>query len=89
MYTVSAYIISYYTGSYTSFVKDRIFTPLNMSSTTFTPSQAERSGEMTQAWTADGRRIPIWFKDQDMEWSAGPGGIISSVEDLVRRDLCG
>jgi len=84
MYMLSSYIISHYTGSYTSFVKDRIFTPLNMISTTFSPSEAVRSGEMTHAWTDNGRRIPQWFTDEQIDLIAGPGGIISSGEDMVR-----
>jgi CubicO group peptidase (beta-lactamase class C family) len=84
MYTLSSYIISHYTGSYTSFVKDRIFTPLNMTSTTFSLSEAMRSGEMTDAWANSGRRIPQWLTDEQIDLIAGPGGIISSGEDMVR-----
>jgi CubicO group peptidase (beta-lactamase class C family) len=84
MFMLSSYIISHYTGSYTSFVKDRIFTPLNMTSTTFSLSEAVRSGEMTDAWGNSGRRIPQWLADDQVELNAGPGGIISSGEDMVR-----
>ena len=83
MYMLSSYIISHYAGSYTSFIKERIFSPLNMSSTTFFLSEALRSGEMTHSWTQNGRRIPQWFPDNLTELVAGPGGIISSVEDMV------
>ena len=88
MFMLSSYIISYYTGSYTTFVKDRIFTPLHMTSTTFTPSEAVRSGKMTHAWTNNGRRIPQWFTDDIMHLTAGPGGVISSSEDMVCRIFC-
>lgn len=81
---LSSYIISHYTGSYTSFVKDRIFTPLNMTSTTFSVSEAVLSGQMTDAWANSGRRIPQWFTDEQMDLIAGAGGIISSGEDMVR-----
>jgi CubicO group peptidase (beta-lactamase class C family) len=81
---LSSYIISHYTGSYTSFVKDRIFTPLNMTSTTFSVSEAVLSGQMTDAWANSGRRIPQWLNDEQMDLVAGPGGIISSGEDMVR-----
>jgi CubicO group peptidase (beta-lactamase class C family) len=81
---ISAHIISHYAGSYTSFVKDRIFNPLNMTSTTFYPSEAVQSGEMTQAWTKNGRRIPQWFTDDVVELMCGPGGVISNGDDIVR-----
>jgi len=55
-----------------------------MTSTTFSLSEAARSGEMTDAWANSGRRIPQWFGDDQVELSAGPGGIISSGEDMVR-----
>ena len=57
--------------------------PLNMSSTTFLPSEAVASGEMAQSWTKQGRRIPQWFTDGMTELNAGPGGIISSAKDMV------
>lgn len=86
MFILTVHIISHYTGQpYTSFVKDRIFTPLNMTSTTYTPSEAIRLGEVTQSWTKSGRRIPEWFNDGQVELNAGPGGVISNAEDLVRR----
>lgn len=83
MFILASRIITHYTGSYTSFVKDRIFAPLNMSATTYSPSEAMASGKMTQAWTKHGRRIPPWFTDEMIELNAGPGGVISSVEDMV------
>lgn len=83
MYMLASRIITHYTGSYTSFVKDRIFIPLNMSSTTYLPSEAVASGEMTQSWTKQGRRISQWFTDETTELHAGPGGVISSAEDMV------
>ena len=54
-----------------------------MSSTTFLPSEAVASGEMAHSWTKQGRRIPQWFTDEMTELNAGPGGIISSAEDMV------
>jgi CubicO group peptidase (beta-lactamase class C family) len=85
MFILTAHIISHYTGSYTSFVKDRIFTPLGMTSTTFYSSGALRSGQMTQAWNFAGRRIPQWFTDEVRELAGGAGGIILSTEDMVHR----
>ncbi|KZP23442.1 beta-lactamase/transpeptidase-like protein [Athelia psychrophila] len=86
MFVVAAHIISTYTGSYTQFVKERIFAPLNMTSTTFSLSEAVESGKMTQTWgsLANGRRIPHWMGDDRQETIAGAGGIISSVIDMAK-----
>ncbi|KAI0063205.1 beta-lactamase/transpeptidase-like protein [Artomyces pyxidatus] len=84
MYTVGAYIISTYAGrNYTKFVTDRIFTPLNMSSSSFSFNAANASGKATQTFTVEsGRRIPWWITDTEEELVAGPGGVISNVEDM-------
>ena len=79
-----AYIISKYTGSYINFVQERIFKPLGMDSTTYSPQVAKESGEFTQSWTSRGRRIPNWFSESSKGRNAGPGGITTSVVDLVR-----
>ncbi|KAI0063204.1 beta-lactamase/transpeptidase-like protein [Artomyces pyxidatus] len=68
--------------NYIKFVTDRIFTPLNMSSTTFSFNAANASGKATQTFTASGRRIPWWITDSEVELVAGPGGVISSVVDM-------
>ena len=79
-----AHIVSTFSGMpYTDFVKERIFDPIGMWDTTYSPAEATRSGKLTQAWTAEGRRIPFWFPDSAMELNAGPGGVISNVVDLV------
>ena len=69
--------------SYMDFVKDRILTPLNMTSTTFSESEASQDGKLSQAWTAFGRRIPFWMPDDRVLLNAGPGGIISNAVDMV------
>jgi len=86
MYITAAHIISTYAGSFTAFVKERIFDPLNMTSTTYSLSEAIRSGEITQAWTSigNGRRIPYWFNDDVIQLVAGAGGIISSAADMAK-----
>ena len=81
-----AHIISTYSGQpYTKFVKERIWDRINMSSTTFSANEAARSGKLTQTWVGpgDGRRVPFWFTDDMIDLNAGPGGIISSVVDMV------
>lgn len=83
-YVAGAHIISTYSGvPYTQFVKERIWNRLNVTSSTFSPDQAALSGKLTQIWTASGRRIPFWFAEESVELNAGPGGIISSVVDMV------
>ncbi|KAL5529636.1 hypothetical protein ACEPAG_5621 [Sanghuangporus baumii] len=84
MYTTGAHIITKYTGSYIDFATERIFRPLGMNSTTFSPDEAARSGKVTQSWTAHGQRIPYWILEEEKESTAGPGGIISSVVDISK-----
>ncbi|KAI0629472.1 beta-lactamase/transpeptidase-like protein [Trametes polyzona] len=85
MYMVGARIIEKYTNApYSSFVTSRILRPLNMTSSTFSPSEAARTGKVTQTWTRGVRRIPYWFSDQVNNLFAGPGGLISSAEDMTK-----
>ncbi|KAF9233583.1 beta-lactamase/transpeptidase-like protein [Melanogaster broomeanus] len=83
MYMVGAHIIATYADKpYTSFVEERIFSPLGMTSSTFSPEKAESSGKFSQGWTKDGRRLPEWFSEYTAVLMAGPGGIISSAADM-------
>lgn len=83
MYVVGEHIISKFSGSFFDFVDERIFKPLNMSSTYYSPAAAFATGRATENWTKDGHRIPWWFTEQDHELVSGPGGVIASSEDLV------
>ncbi|KAI0075191.1 beta-lactamase/transpeptidase-like protein [Panus rudis PR-1116 ss-1] len=84
MYILVAHLIAKYSGiSYPEFVKARIFDPLNMTSSTFSPSDAARTAKLTQSWTRFRRLIPFWFSDEIAEMKAGPGGVISNVVDLT------
>ena len=66
------------------FVRQRIWQPLNMNSTTYYPSEAAAAGKLSQFWTGNnGRRIPPWFADENVSLNAGPGGVISSTADMV------
>ncbi|OSC96792.1 beta-lactamase/transpeptidase-like protein [Trametes coccinea BRFM310] len=68
-----------------SFVVSRIFKPLNMSFSSYTPSEAAKSGRLTQTWTPHRvRRIPYWLPDKVNDLFAGPGGAISSAEDMTK-----
>ena len=84
MYTLGAHLIATYSGMpYPEFVSARIFKPLGMSSTTYSAKEASKNGLLTQAWTKFGRRIPFWASDDLVDVLAGPGGVISSVVDMV------
>ena len=83
MYMTAQEILTEYTGSFTDYVRDRIFLPLNMTSTTYRYSEAAESGKTTANWGFNGRLIPWWFKDTTTELIAGAGGIITSAQDLV------
>ncbi|GJE94200.1 beta-lactamase/transpeptidase-like protein [Phanerochaete sordida] len=84
-YMTGAHIISTFSGmSYMEFVKERIFDPLGMTASTFDPEEASRGGKLTQTWTADGRRLPVWFTGNAVELIAGAGGVISSVVDMTK-----
>lgn len=68
---------------YPEYIQQRIFDPLNMTSTTFSPRKARQAGKLSEAWTSFGRLIPFWFSDETLDLHSGPGGIISNVEDMV------
>lgn len=90
MYTVGSYIVSTLTGMrYPDFVDSRIFKPLGMTSSTYSIDGALQTGRFTNTWTSFGRLIPPWIKEEFVDLSAGPGGVISSVIDLVRHAFWG
>ena len=90
MYTVGSYIVSTLTGMrYPDFVDSRIFKPLGMTSSTYSIDGALQTGRFTNTWTSFGRLIPSWIKEEFVDLSAGPGGVISSVIDLVRHAFWG
>jgi CubicO group peptidase (beta-lactamase class C family) len=63
MYVVGALIIEAYGRPYMDIVHERLFAPLNMSSSTFVPSEADSTGRATQIWTTDEVRLPWLFKN--------------------------
>ncbi|KAI0753784.1 beta-lactamase/transpeptidase-like protein [Fomes fomentarius] len=86
MYYFGAHIISTYSKkSYQDFVKERIFDPLNMSSTNYSPQEANATGLLSQSWAFVGRRIPLVIEDPSTaNLIAGAGGIISNVVDMAK-----
>jgi CubicO group peptidase (beta-lactamase class C family) len=90
MYVVGAHIVSALTGvRYPDFVDSRIFKPLGMTSSTYSINAALKTGRFTNTWTSFGRLIPPWIKEEHVDISAGPGGVISSVIDLARHAIRG
>lgn len=85
MYMVASLIISTYTNSSLGdFVQSRIFNRLNMTSSTYSLDTAISSGRFTQTWNSNFRRMPYWVLPNELEIDSGPGGAISTAEDLVR-----
>jgi CubicO group peptidase (beta-lactamase class C family) len=85
MFMVGAYVVSTLSGKrFVDFVDCRIFKPLGMHSSTYSIDAAIRSGRFTSTWTYFGRLIPHWLEEEFVDLMAGPAGVISSVEDLVR-----
>jgi CubicO group peptidase (beta-lactamase class C family) len=88
MYIVGTYIVAKLTGMrYVDFVNKRIFKPLGMSSSTYSIDAAIRTGKLTGTWTDFGRYIPPYVEEEFVDLMAGPAGVISSVEDLVRKTI--
>jgi CubicO group peptidase (beta-lactamase class C family) len=84
MYAVGAQVVTALSGvRFIDFVKDRIFVPLNMTQTTYSIHEVLGSGQASETWTSFGRRIPLWMEGVHAETIAGPGGVLSNVNDLV------
>jgi CubicO group peptidase (beta-lactamase class C family) len=83
---VGAYVVSTLSGMrFADFVSNRIFKPLDMSSSTYSIDAAVQTGRFTSTWTSFGRLIPTWLQEEDVDLLAGPAGVITSVEDLARH----
>jgi len=86
MFSTGAHIVKKYSPKhdYPAFVRDRIFLPLGMTSSTYSPKAASKAGNLSESWTAHSRRIPFWYADSSVDFIAGAGGVISNVVDLSR-----
>ena len=83
MYTLGAYIVSKYAGTtLEDFVKQRIFGPLNMTTSLYFESEASIGSRLTQSWTIGNRRIPNWFSGDQVGLMAGPAAAISDAVDM-------
>ena len=85
MYIVASHITSSYSGTwFTDFVRSRTWEPLNMSSSTYSLTEALQTGRLTHAWATNARRIPNVFEQPGASFVApGAGGVMSTVEDLI------
>ncbi|KAI0742294.1 beta-lactamase/transpeptidase-like protein [Daedaleopsis nitida] len=85
MYIFGSHIIATFSGkTFEDFVKERIFDPLNMTATTYSPQEANATELLTQSWAFNGRRIPFIFDEPTAELVAGAGGIISNAVDMAK-----
>ncbi|KAJ3550437.1 hypothetical protein NM688_g5077 [Phlebia brevispora] len=86
MYMLGVHIVETYSGTaYFSFIKERIFNPLNMTSTTYYMDSAIKSGNMSHAFTANYRRIPYHLADwYTARLLGGAGSLISSAVDMTK-----
>jgi CubicO group peptidase (beta-lactamase class C family) len=87
MYITGAYVISKYSGSsYRDFVEERVLLPLRMTSSTLYPNRAIESGRFSQSWSPSRRRIPFFMPEHTADLIAGAGGVMSTVEEMVRTN---
>jgi len=83
---IGAYAVSTLSGMrFADFVNNRIFKPLDMSSSTYSIDAAIQTGRFTSTWTSFGRLIPNWLQEEYVDLMAGPAGVITSVEELARH----
>lgn len=98
MYITASLIVKRLSGiPYPDFVRDHIFAPLGLSSTTFNITAAKASGHLAEGFAvvksnvSDGegwfkhtfKPIPFFLPESSAELNAGPGGVITSARDLV------
>jgi CubicO group peptidase (beta-lactamase class C family) len=85
MYGVAQLVVERYSSmTLPAFVTQRIFSPLNMTSSYYSFAESNATGRMSESWAYFGRRIPHWLNDSDLGLIAGAGGIMSSAVDMVR-----
>jgi CubicO group peptidase (beta-lactamase class C family) len=65
------------------FVAERIFSPLNMTSSSYSPSSATSTGRLSEFYHL-GRRIPTFFTEDDVSVMGGAGGILITAEDMMQ-----
>jgi CubicO group peptidase (beta-lactamase class C family) len=84
-YMVAQHLVELFAGrALEDFVVERIFEPLNMTSSTFSLEYAAATGNLSESYSPFGRRIPHWLDREDMPVIAGAAGVLSSAVDLLR-----
>jgi CubicO group peptidase (beta-lactamase class C family) len=87
MYIAATAVVQKYAGMpYPEFVTQRIFKPLNMTTTTYFSAHVRKLGLLSQSFGEGSRRIPYWFDGRE-DLIAGAGGVLSSAEDMVCHDI--
>ena len=82
---ISQHIIGKYSGTgFASFVEERLFNVLNMTSTTYSSLKAADSGHLSHSWTSDGRRIPFYNSNNVHQSQMGVDKVVSNAVDMVR-----
>ncbi|KAJ7282829.1 hypothetical protein C8J57DRAFT_1172873 [Mycena rebaudengoi] len=80
-----AYVVTKYSGiSCRNFVETRILKPLGTTASTLSPDKAFKNGNLSQSWTPGGRRIPFFLPESSADLLAGPGGVMSTAEDMLK-----
>ena len=87
MYALAGLIVEKYANqSLPSYVKEHIFDPLGMTSTSYDAVSAEAAGSLSQSFTTFNgttRRIPLWMDDNAQRVIGAAGGVVSNIVDMV------
>lgn len=103
MYETLSYLPTLFLNqSYDSYISEHLFSPLNMSSSTYSVAEAERWGKLANGFMYDMEdeandvngtlkaTVPYFLRPgEEMIW-AGAGGVLTSARDLVCvfREYC-
>ncbi|KAF8509526.1 beta-lactamase/transpeptidase-like protein [Hysterangium stoloniferum] len=98
MYFLATQIIQHVTGiSFSQFITENVISPLGLDSTTYNLTEAEVSGHLADGFVGTGmdenmgegkrklvfKPVPFETTEDEVELNAGPGGVISSANDLM------
>jgi CubicO group peptidase (beta-lactamase class C family) len=84
-YMVAQHLVERFSGiDIGNFVASHIFAPLNMTTSTYSFEYATATGDLSESYEPNGRRISHWYNRGDASVTAGPGGVMSSTVDLLK-----